>query len=80
MRITDHDISDEIVSVQQNKTGTIARIIIEDELESLMKRIYARKSGYKVRSLALIVDHNGQKLTASALRGHFNRAREARRN
>ena len=33
-----------------------------------------------MRSLALIVDDNGQKLTASALRGHFDRAREARRN
>ncbi|MBV6447078.1 MAG: Tyrosine recombinase XerC [Nitrosomonas sp.] len=77
LKMTDHDISDGILSVQQNKTGTKVRIIIEDALESLVKRIQARKSGHKVRSFALIVDDSGQRLTASALRGHFDRAREA---
>lgn len=77
LKMTDHDINDGILLVKQNKTGTKVRIIIEDELESLVKRIQARKSGHKVRSLALIVDDNGQRLTASALRGNFDRAREA---
>lgn len=77
LKMIDHDINDGILSVQQNKTGAKLRIIIEDELENLVKRIQVRKSGYKVRSFALIVDDNGQRLTASALRGHFDRAREA---
>lgn len=77
LKMTDHDIDDGVLSVQQNKTGAKLRISIEADLQDLIKRISERKSVYKIRSFALIVDDNGQRLTASALRGHFDRAREA---
>lgn len=77
LKMTDHDIQDGALSVQQNKTGAKLRISIEADLESLIKRITERKSTNKIRSFSLIVDENGQRLTASALRGHFDRAREA---
>ena len=60
----------------QNKTGTNLRINIVGELATLLQRIATRKAGYKIRSLALIVDENGQRITASSLREHFDRARE----
>ncbi|MBY0500099.1 MAG: tyrosine-type recombinase/integrase [Nitrosomonas sp.] len=77
LKMTDHDIQDGILRIEQNKTGTKLQIIIEDELDILIKRIIERKSSYKIRSFSLIVDSTGQRLTASALRGHFDRAREA---
>jgi integrase len=77
LKMTDHDIQDGAITVIQNKTGAKLRINIEDELEILIRRISDRKATYKVRSFSLIVDDNGQRLTAFALRGHFDRARES---
>lgn len=76
LKMTDHDIQDGAITVLQNKTGAKLRISIEDELELLLRRISERKSAHKVRSFSLIVDDNGNRLTACALRGHFDRARE----
>lgn len=77
LKMTEHDIQDGALSVQQNKTGAKLQISIEDDLEVLIKRIIYRKSSHKIRSFSLIVDDNGHRLTASALRGHFDRARNA---
>lgn len=78
LKMTEHDICDDnTLSVTQNKTKAKLRISIEGELATLIKRIQTRKSAHKVRSFSLIVDNNGQRLTAHALRGHFDRAREA---
>lgn len=77
LKMTEHDIQDNAITVTQNKTGAKLRISIEGELSNLMQRIMTRKSAHKIRSFALIVDDTGQRLTACALRGHFDRARTA---
>ncbi len=76
LKMTEHDIQDGLLIVKQGKTGVKLRISIEGELRDLIARIMVRKSTYKIRSLYLIVDNSGQKISASALRGHFDRARE----
>lgn len=77
LKMTEHDIQDGSITVTQNKTGAKLRISIQGELADLIQRIYERKSGHKIRSFHLIVANNGQRLTKDALRGHFDRAREA---
>lgn len=77
LKMTEHDIQDGAITITQNKTGMRLRISIEGELYILMQRITARKTNHKIHSLALIVDDSGQRLTACALRGHFDRARES---
>jgi integrase len=77
LKMTEHDIHDGSITVTQNKTGARLRISVQGELEELIKRIFARKSGHKIRSFNMIVGNNGQRLTSDALRGHFDRAREA---
>lgn len=75
--LCEHDIQDGSITITQNKTGMKLRISIEGELAALLQRITKRKSGYKIRGLALIVDDNGQRITLRTLQGHFFRAREA---
>ncbi len=76
LKMTERDIHDGAICVTQNKTGAKLRISIEGELFILLQRISERKSGHKIRSLSLIVDIQGKRLTACALRGHFDRDRE----
>lgn len=75
LKISLGDLKDGELWLQQNKTGTKLRIAIEGELATVIERIKARK--YKVRTTALIVDEHGKTLTASALRGRFDKARDA---
>jgi integrase len=74
LKISLGDLKDGELWLQQNKTGTKLRIAIEGELAIVINRIKARK--YKIRTTALIVDEKGRTLTASALRGRFDKARE----
>jgi integrase len=76
LKMTEHDIRDGIISTTQGKTDKKLRISIEGELASLIQRILIRKAKYKIRGLELIVDDNGQRVTAATLRGHFDRARK----
>lgn len=76
LKMTEHDIQDNAITVTQDKTGARLRISVEGQLDTLIQRIMTRKAGYKVRSFYLIVDDMGQKMTYCALRGHFDRARE----
>lgn len=76
LKMTEHDIQDGAIHVIQDKTGKKLRIAIEGELDSLIKRINERKSEHKVRSLYLIVNENGQKLTSNVLRNNFDKARD----
>ncbi|MEO7621534.1 MAG: hypothetical protein ABIS30_00590 [Gallionella sp.] len=43
---------------------------IEGELAVLNERIMARKANFKIRSLALVVDDRGYRLTYGQLRSH----------
>ncbi|MBX9915904.1 MAG: tyrosine-type recombinase/integrase [Nitrosomonas sp.] len=75
--MTDHDIQDGAITVTQNKTGAKLRINIAGDLDNLIRKISERKAAHKIISFSLIVDDKGQRLTSRALRGHFDRAREA---
>lgn len=82
-RVTDvrlmdeRDIRDGQIWIKQGKTGAKRRIELVGELASLIARIKARKAGHKVHSTRLIVTADGEPMTASMLRGRFDRAREA---
>lgn len=69
-------IRDGILTVRQQKTGNLVPIAVEGELEAVLKRIAARKAGYKVHATALVVDEDGQRLTREQLRYRFDKARE----
>lgn len=77
LKMTETDIRDGVLCVVQGKTQTKLRMGITGELSTLIDRILTRKTSHKIRSLALIVDDNGQRFAYSSLRAHFDRAREA---
>lgn len=68
-------IKDGTLSLRQAKTGMPIRIAIEGALAEVIERILARKRTYPVRSLALLVDERGRRMTRAMLRGRFERAR-----
>lgn len=76
LRMSETDIDNGTIQVRQAKTGKKLRISIEDDLDTLLKRILARKAQYVVRALYLIVGEDGQKYTYTMLRNAFDRARE----
>jgi integrase len=77
LKMTGHDIVDGHLIVTQEKTKQPLRIQIVGQLAGLLERINVRKSGHKVKSAALLVNQNGKRLTAPALRSQFEKAREA---
>lgn len=77
LRMDERDIKDGRLTVRQAKTGAKLRIEIIGELEALIERIKARKAGHKVHSTRLVVTEDGLPMTASMLRGRFDKAREA---
>lgn len=76
LKMSETDIQDGTLPVHQGKTGARVRIRIEGELATLLKRIKARKKGYKVWTTFLLVQLNGKPLTTMTLRGGFVEARE----
>lgn len=77
LRFTESDIKDGALWVQQGKTKAKLRIEVVGRLKEVIDRIRLRKAGYKVRSLALVVNEKGVALTYSALDGRFGKARAA---
>lgn len=77
LRMDERDIKDGHLHVKQAKTGAKRRIEVVGALAALIERIKARKAGHKVRSTRLIVTEDGKAMTASMLRGRFDKAREA---
>lgn len=76
LRMDERDIKDGHLAVRQAKTGAKRRIEIIGELAALIERIKARKASHKVRSTRLVVTEEGLPMTASMLRGRFDKARE----
>lgn len=74
-KMAETDIKNGDLYVNQGKTDAKLRISIQGELESLIKRIQLRKEGFKVRSLALIVDEHGKRLSQRAIWERFSKAR-----
>lgn len=83
LKFRDTDIHDGALELTQNKTGRRLRLMLLDEnglptgLGKVVNRIMRRKAKYKVRSLALIVNEDGQPLTYYALDARFEKARTA---
>jgi integrase len=77
LKMSERDIADNSLPIKQQKTGARVRIRIQGELEALIKRIKARKKGYKVWVTALLVQMNGKPLTPMTLRNGFVAARDA---
>jgi integrase len=71
LKLARTDIKDGALWVEQNKTGKRLRIAIEGELAAVIERVTSRK----VISLHLINTKHGQRMSAVALRGAFDRAR-----
>jgi integrase len=76
LKMSEHDVRDDVIHVQQGKTGAKVRLAIVGELAELLARITARKASMPVHAMRLIVDEHGQPLTKNALRYRFDRARE----
>lgn len=74
LKISRADIRDGELWITQNKTQKKLRVSIEGELSKVIDRIKSRK--YKVTSISLIVNEQGEKLTYGSLRTRFERARD----
>jgi len=75
--MTDEDIADGTIPTRQGKTGAMVRVRIEGELAELMKRIQARKDGYKLWTSYLLVSERGRPMSKQMVRDGFDAAREA---
>lgn len=73
LKLSQADIKEEAIHIEQNKTKKKLRIAIEGELEKVIERINSRK----VRSLKLVNTMQGYPMTKDMLRGAFDRARDA---
>lgn len=75
--ISENDLRDGHIHIEQNKTGAKLRIEIIGRLAELIDRIQTRKGSIKsVCSRALICKENGQALGKAAMRYRFDKARE----
>jgi integrase len=77
LKMTDSDVTDGHLAVQQNKTGARLRIAVKGALEVLLCSVAIRKAGHKVCTGALIVNEKGRALTMDAFRWRFDKARAA---
>ncbi|VVE89475.1 integrase [Pandoraea bronchicola] len=77
LRFDESHIRDGELWVIQGKRGKKLRISVVGELGEVIKRIQARKVGYRVASSALVVNEKGERMGADALRFRFDAAREA---
>lgn len=73
LKLSQADIKDGALWVEQNKTGKRLRIAIEGELAAVIDRIKARK----VMGLKLVNTRQGYPMSATTLRSAFDRARDA---
>lgn len=75
IKMSEEDIHNGVLEVQQGKTGKKLRINIKGALSQLLMRIRDRKRPLKVHSLRLIVNEAGRSITAETIRSRFDKAR-----
>jgi integrase len=75
LKMTERDIKDGVLEVEQGKTGARLRIALTGTLAQVIERIRKRKAGHKVWVAALCIGEHGRPLTAAVLRNHFTAAR-----
>lgn len=73
LKISRPDLSNDELTVAQNKTGKRLRISVEGQLADVITRIKRRK----VAGVALVCNSAGQRMSEYELRGAFDRARDA---
>lgn len=77
MRAT--DVRDGHLQVRQGKTKTPLRIEVTGKLAQVLDRINERKRGYRVHTLALVINEEGKAIGLKALQHRFQRARDLAR-
>ncbi|MDR0736689.1 MAG: tyrosine-type recombinase/integrase [Zoogloeaceae bacterium] len=75
--ISETDIKDGVIVIQQDKTAAKMRITVAGRLAELLERIQGRKRDLKSISRSLLVNEKGEALTKSMMRGRFVKARKA---
>lgn len=75
--ICETDIRGGCLTLQQSKTGAKVSVAVVGDLSLLVERIKARKATivHGVRSLSLLCDESGRRLTKDQMRYRFNKAR-----
>lgn len=73
--MSESDVQDGVLLVQQGKTKARLRIAIEGQLKFLLERIAKRKVPYKVRTLNLICTESGRAISQKAMALRFVKAR-----
>ena len=74
--MSESDIQDNALLVQQGKTNAKLRISITGELKSLLERILKSKQAHKVCTSQLICTETGRPISQNALRLRFVKARD----
>lgn len=69
LKLNEFDFDDELLYVNQNKTGKKLRIQVTGELKKVLGRVIARKKQTGSISRALIVNENGLRMTYEAITG-----------
>lgn len=77
LRMTDMDVRDDAIHVQQGKTGTKVRIEATGELAAVLVRIRERKRGYKIHNTRLVVNEYGRPIGVNAMSRRWAKACEA---
>lgn len=77
LALTEMDVRDGALHVQQSKTGAKLRIEVSGDLAALLDRIRARKRGYKIHSTRLIVNEHGRPIGVNAMSRRWAKARDA---
>lgn len=73
--MSENDLVDGCLLVDQGKTGAKLRIRVEGKLAELVARIQARKKSHKVWCTALVANNTGLPMTQRAVESAFKRAR-----
>lgn len=75
LKMSQADVRDGFLLVDQGKTGKRLRIVVEGKLDAVIQRIKKRKEGYKVHTLQMICNEHGASIRLQALQVRFQKAR-----
>lgn len=72
--LTEMDVRDGAIHLQQGKTTKKLRVEVSDELAALLNRIRERKRNYKVHSTRLVVSEYGRAMTVATMSRRWQKA------
>jgi len=75
--LTEHDIKDGFLHVKQGKTGKKIRIEVVGELADVLQRIRARRSGYKIVTMHLVINQYGRPVARRTVAAWLRDVRKA---